>query len=146
MKLFEVLIYLLNINNRNGIIYVNIKVVGIFCANNYVRATSLKIILVILLSNPLISREEITISHIFLREMCNFSNWSSLILNIFKRKWNKLDLRWYVEIRIYASCYQKEMRFSIEKIFESRESTFIVIAVGIVLYVNRGPLIVFIWI
>ena len=59
---------------------------GTFGTDNHVRATSLEVSLVIVATNPLISREEITCFHILLREDIKVFYGSTLSINMAKRE------------------------------------------------------------
>ena len=111
---------------------VNLEQIGTFSTYNHVRATCLLVSLVSKATDPLISREEFTCFHILLRVLLKVFNGSTLCINMTKREGYQADFSRGLFLRIDTTRNQKEMCFILDEILESRESSLVVIAVGIV--------------
>ena len=111
---------------------VNLEQIGTFSTYNHVSSTCLLVSLVSKATDPLISREEFSRFHILLRVLLKVFNCSTLCINMTERERYQADFSRGLVLRIDTTCNQKEMSFILDEILESRESSLVVIAVGIV--------------
>ncbi len=111
---------------------VNLEQIGTLSTYNHVRATCLLVSLLSKATDPLISREKFSCFHIWLRVLLKVFNGSTLCINMAKRERYQADFFRGLAIRIDTTCNQKEMSFILNEILEGRESSLVVIAVGIV--------------
>jgi hypothetical protein len=118
---------------------INLEHIGTVSTYDQVSASYLVACLVTVAIDPLVSREEFTCFHILLRVLFYVFDGRSLCVYICKSKRYHSDFRRCIALRIYTTRNQKKMRFVLDKILESRETSLVAVAVGIVANVDRVP-------